>query len=88
MEKDVQKEITKYLEGEGFYVVKVIKANKSGVPDLLACGNDGKFYGIEVKDTGKKKNVTKLQLLHIQKINESGGVAFVADSVENVKEQL
>ena len=88
MEKDVQKEITKYLEGEGFYVVKVIKANKSGVPDLLACGNDRKFYGIEVKDTGKKKNVTKLQLLHIQKINESGGVAFVADSVENVKEQL
>jgi len=88
MEKDVQRQITKYLEGKGYYVVKVIKANKSGVPDLLACSNQGKFYAIEVKDTGKKKNVTKLQMLHIDQINKVGGVAFVADSIENVKEYL
>ena len=88
MEKDVQKEIVKYLEGEGHYVVKGIKANKSGVSDLLVCTNKGKFYAIEVKDVGKKKNVTKLQMWHIDKINEVGGVAFVADSIENVKEYL
>jgi len=88
MERDVQKQISKYLESKGCYVIKVIKANKRGVPDLLACDNQGKFYGIEVKDKGKKKNVSKLQMLHIDMITKTGGVAFVADCIEDVKEKL
>ena len=87
MEKKVQKEIIDYLEKNGHYVIKTIVTNKRGVPDLVVCTlNDGKFYGIEVKDTGKKKNVTKLQQFHIDLIRKTGGEAFVADSLWDVME--
>jgi Holliday junction resolvase len=84
-EKKIQKEIIKYLEGKGYYVVKVVVANKSGVPDILFC-KDGKFCAIEVKATGKKKNVTELQKLHLKMIRDSGGTAIVSDSLEEVKD--
>jgi len=33
-EQDIQRKIIKYLEAKGAYVVKVISASKSGVPDI------------------------------------------------------
>jgi Holliday junction resolvase len=85
MEKDVQRQIIKYLEGKGYYVIKTIQTNKAGTPDILGCTTKGEFFAIEVKDFGKKKNVTKLQQLHIDTINKTGGLAFVADCIEDVK---
>lgn len=85
-EKVIQKEILDYLKAQNYYVIKVIVANVSGVPDILCC-KDGKMYGIEVKATGKKKNVTELQKLHIEMINASGGKAFVADNLYDVIEE-
>jgi len=84
-EQQVQSEITKYLESKKYYVVKVVRANKSGVPDILFC-KDGKFCAIEVKRKGKKSKVTELQKLHLDMINKSGGVAMVADDVWEVME--
>lgn len=83
MESKIQKEIITYLEKEGYYVVKVIMANKNGVPDVLFC-KDGKFFAVEVKDKGKKKNVTRLQQVNLEKIIASGGSAIVADCLEDV----
>ena len=86
-EKKVQTDIIKYLKGEGYYVVIIVVANESGVPDILFC-KDGKFCAIEVKATGKKKNVTELQKIHLQMINASGGKAIVADNLWDVMEEF
>jgi len=86
-EKVIQKEILDYLKSEGYYVIKVVVANVSGVPDILFC-RDGKFCAIEVKATGKKKNVSELQKLHIEMIHASGGKAIVADCLWDVQEEF
>ena len=84
-EQQLQKEITDYLESQKYYVVKIIRANKNGVPDILFC-KDGKFCAIEVKRKGKKSKVTELQKLHLQMITDSGGKAIVADDLWEVME--
>ena len=86
-EQELQKDITTYLESKKYYVVKVIRANKNGVPDILFC-KDGKFCAIEVKKKGKRSKVTELQKLHIQMIKDSGGRAVVADDLWDVMEEF
>jgi Holliday junction resolvase len=86
-EQQIQKKIIKELESCGAYVVKVISANKSGVPDIIAC-IDGNFIGIEVKRPETKNNVSRLQEKHIEMINDCGGFAFVAWSVEMILDKL
>ena len=88
LESKIQKEIIDYLEKGGHYVIKIVVANKKGIPDLVVCTMDsGKFYAIEVKRSGKKLNTTKLQEYHLGLIRKTGGKAFVADSVWDVMEQ-
>lgn len=58
----------------------------AGTPDILAC-IDGKFIGIEVKKP-KGGVVSELQKLKIKQIKKAGGVAFVANSLEVVKDEL
>ena len=84
-EQQIQKSIIKYLESQGAYIVKVISASKAGVPDILCC-YQGKFIGIEVKKPSTKNNVSKLQEYNLKKIRESGGIALVAWSLEQVME--
>jgi len=59
----------------------------SGLPDLMGT-IQGIFIGIEVKTPEKKNNTTKLQEDCIRKINKSGGIAFVAWSLDSALEQL
>ena len=84
-EQQIQKKLIKWLEDKGYYVVKVVSANKSGVPDLLAC-IDGKFVGIEVKRPETKGRVSKLQAHNLSKIKEAGGYATVSWSLDDLKE--
>ena len=35
-EQQIQRKRIKQLESEGYYVLKLIKTNKNGIPDLLA----------------------------------------------------
>lgn len=79
-EAQIQKEIMDYLEGKGYYVTKIVRANRVGVPDLAVCKN-GSYVAIEIKAEGKKRNVTELQKFHLELVRMSGGKAFVADSV-------
>jgi len=81
LEKDIQKKIIKALEKRGCWVVKTISSNKNGTPDIIACC-DGRFYAVEVKQPGKK--ATKIQDFQLKKIQEAGGIAFVASSVEDL----
>ena len=84
-EQKVQKRILAFLDEIGAYPVKTITANRAGVPDVLVCVG-GKFVGIEIKRPGKE--ATPLQLNHLQRIKEAGGVAFVAHGVDEVRERL
>lgn len=85
-EQDLQRNIIKYLESIGYYVVKVVTASKSGVPDLLCCAPGGKFCAIEVKAPGKLKNTSALQVYNLEKINVCGGEAIVVDDLQTIKE--
>lgn len=55
LESKIQAKIIKDYESMGYYVIKLIKTNKNGIPDLL-CLKDGKGFFIEVKsEKGKVK---------------------------------
>lgn len=86
-EKQIENQIKKWLEQQGYWWMKVHGDlfQKAGVPDILACIN-GRFVGIEVKRPGGK--VSALQEYNIEQIRASGGVAFVATSVEEVRFNL
>jgi len=84
-EQTIQKEIIKYLESIGAYVIKTIKTNRAGTPDIIAC-LDGRFIAIEVKRKGNKP--TPLQLAKIEQIRASGGMAFIAYSKDEVINKL
>lgn len=87
MEKVIQSKIKNYLESKGAYVVKVIQATKSGVPDLLVCYK-GLFIGIEVKKPSTKNNVSKLQQHNLNLIKLADGVSIVAWELDMVVELL
>lgn len=84
-ESDIQKKIIDYLHSLGAYTVKVIQANKNGVPDILVSLN-GKFIGLEVKT--EKGIPSALQLRNIKQIKRTGGIAGIVRSVDDVKNLL
>lgn len=86
-ESKIQKEIIDELEKNGYFVIKVIRANKRGIPDLIICSPNGNFYAIETKRKGKCGNTSPLQDYQMKMINEIGGIAFVADSLDTIKEK-
>lgn len=86
-EQQIQKKIIKYLESIDAYVVKVISASKSGVPDILCCYG-GRFVGIEVKRPETRSTVSALQEYNLDQIEQSGGCQCVAWEVEQVKDLI
>lgn len=59
--------------------------SRRGEPDLLCCIR-GRFIGLEVKDPNNKSyGATPLQLQVINEIKESGGIASVVMSPEDVE---
>ena len=87
-EKAVENKIKKWLKDKNYWFFKVHGSifQPSGIPDILACIN-GKFVAIEVKRS-KGGIVSPLQKAQIQKIKENGGIAGVANSIEEFLEIL
>lgn len=87
-EKQVENKIKKWLKDKNYWFFKVHGSifQPSGIPDILACIN-GKFVAIEVKRS-KGGIVSPLQKAQIQKIKENGGIAGVANSMEEFLEIL
>ncbi len=86
LEKHIVSDIIKYLnKTDDCHVWKSHGGMYStpGVPDVIGV-YQGKFLGIEVKRPDKKKSVTKLQQTFINKLNDCGGISFVACSVDDV----
>ena len=47
-EQQIQAKRIKQLEAEGYYVLKLVKTNKNGIPDILAIPPDSKVLFSEV----------------------------------------
>jgi Holliday junction resolvase len=88
-EGKVKAKVKQVLKEVGAYYVMPATGGygSSGAPDFLIC-KGGKFYGIECKANGNKP--TALQLSHLTKIREAGGVALVIDetNVETLRKEL
>ena len=61
------------------------KHHLNGVSDILGIVN-GKFIAIEVKT--KRGRPTENQTNFLRRINENGGIAFIARSIEDVEDGL
>ena len=69
-EQQVQAKKIKELESKGYYVLKLIKTNKNGIPDLVALHPDKEVLFVEVKT--KKGKVSKLQAYRLKELEEHG----------------
>ena len=69
-EQQIQSKRIKQLESEGYYVLKLIKTNKNGIPDLVAIPPDSGVLFSEVKKpTGK---LSRLQEYRLKELNQYG----------------
>lgn len=69
-EQKIQKKRIDQLESEGYYVIKLIKTNKNGIPDLIAIRGDGSILFSEIKT--EKGKVSKLQEYRLKELNDNG----------------
>jgi Holliday junction resolvase len=74
-EQLIQSKKIKELESQGYYVIKLIKTNKNGIPDLLAIPKNSDALFIEVK--GPNGKLSKLQEFRIKELTEHGVKAEV-----------
>jgi Holliday junction resolvase len=86
-ESSIQEDIIEYLKSIGAYVVKVHVSSyqSQGTPDILCCYK-GLFLAFELKVPGE--TASELQEYRIEQIQRAKGHAYVADSIEKVKEVL
>jgi Holliday junction resolvase len=70
-EQKIQSKRIKQLEAEGYYVLKLVKTNKNGIPDILAIPPNVDVIFSEVKTaTGK------LSALQQYRLKELDGYGF------------
>ncbi len=69
-EQQIQSKRIKQLEAEGYYVIKLTKTNKNGIPDLLAIPpNSGVLFSEVKTPTGV---VSELQKFRLKELEEHG----------------
>lgn len=69
-EQQIQSKRIKQLEAEGYYVIKLIKTNKNGIPDILAIPKDADVLFSEVKKPSGKVSV--LQEYRLKELESYG----------------
>tara|TARA_R100001198_G_C5229449_1_gene209062 strand:- start:1558 stop:1797 length:240 start_codon:yes stop_codon:yes gene_type:complete len=69
-EQQIQSKRIKELEAEGYYVLKLIKTNKNGIPDLVAFPKNCEVLFSEVKKL--KGKVSALQEYRLKELQEHG----------------
>ena len=74
-EQQIQTKLIKELEGKGYYVIKLVKTNKNGIPDLIAIPKNSDVEFIEVKR--KNGKVSPLQEYRIKELIKHGLKAIV-----------
>jgi len=69
-EQQIQSKRIKELEAEGYYVLKLIKTNKNGIPDLLAIPKNCGVVFSEIKTP--RGRVSVLQKYRLKELKEYG----------------
>jgi len=69
-EQKIQAKRIKELEDEGYYVIKLLKTNKNGIPDLIAIPPNSDVLFSEIKKPGGK--VSKLQEYRLKELDNHG----------------
>lgn len=66
-EQQIQKKRIDQLEKEGYYVIKLIKTNKNGIPDIVAIPPDAPVIFSEVKTSkGKTSKIQEYRLKELK----------------------
>jgi Holliday junction resolvase len=76
-EQAIQSKLIKKLESQGYYVIKLIKTNKNGIPDVIAIPPHCEVEFYEVKAPGKKPS--PLQVFRLNELINHGCKAEVFD---------
>lgn len=67
-EQQIQAKRIKQLESEGYYVIKLIKTNKNGIPDLIAIHPTKGVLFSEIKTPkGRVSEIQKYRLNELEK---------------------
>jgi len=67
-EQQIQAKRIKQLEAEGYYVIKLIKTNKNGIPDLIAIPQACNVLFSEIKKpTGILSELQKYRIKELKK---------------------
>jgi len=69
-EQQIQAKRIKQLESEGYYVLKLIKTNKNGIPDIIAIAPNSTVIFSEVKTP--KGKLSKLQEYRLKELEKYG----------------
>ena len=82
MESKIQVKIIKKLEANGFYVLKLMKTNKNGIPDIIAIPKNSDVLFFEVKTkTGK---TSPLQDFRLKELTNFGISCKVVDDPSQI----
>lgn len=84
-EQKIQAKLIKMLEEDGYYVIKLIKTNKNGIPDVVAIPKNSDILFIEVKKPGK--NPTPLQKFRIKELTNHGIKAKIFTGCDKIHER-
>jgi hypothetical protein len=69
-ESQIQSKKIKELEAQGYYVIKLIKTNKNGIPDLIAIPPNSDVLFVEVKGpTGKLSSLQEYRIKELANKN-------------------
>jgi len=69
-EQEIQRKRIKELVEESYYVIKLIKTNKNGIPDVVAIPPNCNVIFSEIKT--KKGKVSKLQEYRLKELKKHG----------------
>jgi Holliday junction resolvase len=69
-EQQIQSKRIKELEAQGYYVIKLVKTNKNGIPDLIAIPPNSNVLFSEIKRPSGK--VSKLQEYRLKELEDYG----------------
>jgi len=66
-EQQIQSKRIKELEAEGYFVLKLVKTNKNGIPDLVAFKPNAEVLFSEIKKpTGKLSKLQEYRLKELE----------------------
>ena len=69
-EQQIQKKRINELEEQGYYVIKLVKTNKNGIPDIIALPRGSKVLFSEIKKPEGRLSI--LQEYRLKELNEYG----------------